>query len=93
MTGVQTCALPICLAAAQAAIKEQKETEAETKAAEAEVEAKVEAAKAALKDATDRLQAVAADASAELKEFASAGFKSLLAGWEEAKKTFNQERK
>ena len=81
------------LAAAQAAIKEQKETEAETKAAEAEVEAKVEAAKAALKDATDKLQAVAADASAELKEFASAGFKSLLAGWEEAKKTFNQERK
>ena len=81
------------LAAAQAAIKEQKETEAETKAAEAEVEAKVEAAKAALKDATDKLQAAAIDASAELKEFAQAGFKSLLAGWEEAKKTFNQERK
>ena len=75
------------------AIKEQKEAEAADEAAKAEVEAKVAAAKAALKEASDKLQAVAADASAELKEFASAGFKSLLAGWEEAKKTFNQERK
>ena len=81
------------LAAAQAAIKEQQSVEAEAKAAEAEVEAKVEAAKAALKDATDKLQAAAETASTELKEFAQAGFKSLLAGWEEAKKTFNQERK
>ena len=81
------------LAAAQAAIKDLKEEEEVKKAAEAEVEAKVEAAKAALKDATDKLASVAADASAELKEFAQIGFKSLLAGWEEAKKTFNQERK
>ena len=81
------------LAAAQAAIKDLKDEEEQAKAAEAEVEAKVEAAKAALKDATDKLTSVAADASAELKEFAQIGFKSLLAGWEEAKKTFNQERK
>ena len=81
------------LAAAQAAIKEQQSVEAEAKAAEAEVEAKVEAAKAALKDATDKLQAAAETASAELKDIAQAGFKSLLAGWEEAKKTFTQERK
>ncbi|MDO4974493.1 MAG: pyruvate, phosphate dikinase, partial [Eubacteriales bacterium] len=81
------------LAAAQAAIKEQQSVEAEAKAAEAEVEAKVEAAKAALKDATDKLQAAAETASTELKDIAQAGFKSLLAGWEEAKKTFTQERK
>ena len=29
----------------------------------------------------------------DIKDFAQAGFKSLLAGWEEAKKVFNQERK
>ena len=81
------------LAAAQAAIKEMKSAEEQAKADEAEVSEKVEAAKAALKEATDKLTAVAADASAELKELASVGFKSLLAGWEEAKKTFNSERK
>ena len=85
------------LAAAQAAIKEINEKEAEKAAAaenvEAEVEARVEAAKAALKEATDKLTAIAADAGAEVKDFAQAGFKSLLAGWEEAKKTFNAERK
>ena len=63
------------------------------KAAVEEVNEKVEAAKAALKEATDKLSAIAADASAELKDLASVGFKSLLAGWEEAKKTFNAERK
>ncbi|MBQ7693333.1 MAG: pyruvate, phosphate dikinase, partial [Oscillospiraceae bacterium] len=88
------------LAAAQAAIKEAREQEAAAKAAEearkaaeAEVNAKVEAAKAALKEATDRLSAAAVDASAELKDFAQAGYKSLLAGWEEAKKTFGENRK
>ncbi len=88
------------LAAAQAAIKESKEKEAAEKAAEearkaaeAEVNAKVEAAKAALSDAADKLTAAAADASAELKDIAQAGFKSLLAGWEEAKKTFGENRK
>ena len=40
-----------------------------------------------------KLTAIAADAGAEVKDFAQAGFKSLLAGWEEAKKTFNAERK
>ena len=88
------------LAAAQAAIKEEKEQEAAAKAAEAarkaaeaEVNAKVEAAKAALKEATDKLSAAAVDASAELKDFAQAGYKSLLAGWEQAKKTFDENRK
>ena len=59
----------------------------------AEVNDKVDAAKAALKDATDKLAAAAADASAELADLAQAGFKSLLAGWEEAKKTFGENRK
>jgi pyruvate,orthophosphate dikinase len=85
------------LAAAQAAIKEEmaaeKAVEKEIKAAEDEAEAMVDAAKAALKDATDRLSAIAADASAELAEFAQAGYKSLLAGWEEAKKTFGERKK
>ena len=81
------------LAAAQAAIKDQKDAEAAAAAEKAEVEAKVEAAKAALKDATERLSAVAVDASAELKDIAQAGIKSLLAGWEEAKKTFGENRK
>ncbi|MBQ5566240.1 MAG: hypothetical protein IIT35_00070, partial [Oscillospiraceae bacterium] len=58
-----------------------------------EIGAKVEAAKSALKDASEKLSAAAADASAELKDVAQAGFKSLLAGWEEAKKTFNEQRK
>ena len=81
------------LAAAQAAIKEEEEKAAEVKAAEEEVNAKVEAAKAALKEATDKLSAVAVDASAELKDFAAVAFKSLKAGWDEAKKTFDQEKK
>ena len=81
------------LAAAQAAIKDEKAKEAELKAAEAEVNDKVEAAKAALSDAAEKLTAAAADASAELKDIAQAGIKSLLAGWEEAKKTFGENRK
>ena len=90
------------LAAAQAAIKEEAEKEAEPKKTEIkidldidkeDIEKKLEAAKAALKDATDKLSAATADAGAELKDVLSAGFKSLLAGWEEAKKTFGEERK
>ncbi len=81
------------LAAAQAAIKEEKSEEEAAKAAQVELEAKVAAAKAALKDATDKLTSAAADASAELKDIAQAGIKSLLAGWEEAKKTFGENRK
>jgi len=81
------------LAAAQAAIKDEKACECEKAAAssdaQADLDARVEAAKAALKDASDKLQAAAENASA----VAAAGFKSLLAGWEEAKKTFNETRK
>ena len=57
-----------------------------------DVERKVEAAKAALKDAAGKLQNAAADATDDLKDVVSAGLKSLAAGWEEAKKTFNQFR-
>ena len=81
------------LAAAQAAIKESETKAAAEEERKAEVERKVENAKAALKDAADKLQSAAADAGAELKEVASAGFKSLLAGWEEFKKTYSEERK
>ncbi len=81
------------LAAAQAAIAEEKEKAAAAEAEKQEIDEKVAVAKAALKDATDKLSAAAVDASAELKDLAQAGFKSLLAGWEEAKKTFNSERK
>ncbi len=81
------------LAAAQAAIKDEKAKEAALKAAQAEANAKVDAAKAALRDATDKLTSIASDASAELADIAQAGFKSLLAGWEEAKKTFGENRK
>jgi pyruvate,orthophosphate dikinase len=81
------------LAAAQAAIKDERVQEEAKKVAEAEVNAKVDAAKAALSDAADKLTSIAADASAELADIAQAGFKSLLAGWEEAKKTFNEKRK
>ena len=87
------------LAAAQAAIKDM---EAEEKVDEvvgeevdvkAEIEAKVDAAKAALADAAEKFQAIAGDKADDVKEFAFAAFKSLKAGWEEAKKTFDQEKK
>ena len=84
------------LAAAQAAIAEEKEkaaeAEAEVKAAREQVEDKVDAAKAALKEAAEQLTYLAAGATGELKEVVSAGFKSLLAGWEEAKKTYGETR-
>ncbi len=87
------------LAAAQAAIRDM---EAEEKVEEvvgeevdvkAEIEAKVDAAKAALQDAAEKFQAIAGDKADDVKEFAFAAFKSLKAGWEEAKKTFDQEKK
>jgi len=85
------------LAAAQAAIKEEAEkasaAEAEVKKLEVEVEKKVEAAKVALKEATEKISAAAVDVSAEFKDVLSAGIKSLLAGWEEARKTFGEERR
>jgi len=80
------------LAAAQAAIKEEKSAEAVLEEKKAEVERKVEAAKAALRDAAGKLQTAAADATGDLKDVVSAGLKSLAAGWEEAKKTFTQSR-
>ena len=84
------------LAAAQAAIaadaaKAAAEKEEEEKV-RAEVERKVEAAKAALKDAGEKFSSAAMDAGAELKDFLSAGVKSLVAGWEEVKKTFGEQR-
>ncbi len=81
------------LAAAQAAIKDQQAAEAAKKIVEAEATAKVDAARVALKEATDKLSSIASDASAELADIAQAGFKSLVAGWEEAKKTFGENRK
>ena len=84
---------PVFYSSPQAAIKDEKAQQEAIKAAEAEVNDKVEAAKAALSDAAEKLTAAAADASAELKDIAQAGFKSLLAGWEEAKKTFGENRK
>ena len=88
------------LAAAQAAIAEEKEAEAAAKekaeeaarAVKAQVDEKVDAAKAALKEAAEQLTYLAAGATGELKEVVSAGFKSLLAGWEEAKKTYGETR-
>ena len=85
------------LAAAQAAIKDEETRTAETKvaqeAAKAELDARIEAARAALKDAAEKFQAVAADKTDDLKGFATVAFKSLKAGLEEAKKTFDQEKK
>ena len=85
------------LAAAQAAIKDEETKAAETKvaqeAAKAELDARIEAARAALKDAAEKFQAVAADKTDDLKGFATVAFKSLKAGLEEAKKTFDQEKK
>jgi pyruvate, phosphate dikinase len=80
------------LAAAQAAIKDDKSKAAAEQTRKVEVERKVEAAKSALKDAAEKLQAVASDAGSELKDVASAGFKSLVAGWEEFKKTYSEQR-
>jgi len=84
------------LAAAQAAIKDEENAGK----AKIDVEAKIAAAKVALRDATeklhaatDRLQDAASGAGDELKDIVSAGFKSLIAGWEEAKKTFGEEKK
>ena len=85
------------LAAAQAVIKEEEEKAAGRKEAEeaimAEINAKVDAAKAALKDAADKFQVVASDKTDDIKELAAVAFKSLKAGWEEARKTFDQEKK
>ncbi|MBR2581980.1 MAG: pyruvate, phosphate dikinase, partial [Oscillospiraceae bacterium] len=80
------------LAAAQAAIKDLKSAEEKKAAAKAELEDKVAVAKAALKEASEKLSAAAADATDDIRDFVSAGLKSLKAGWEEVKKTFGEEQ-
>ena len=79
------------LAAAQAAIKDIKSAEEKKAAAKAELEEKVDQAKAALKEAADKLSNAANDATDDLRDFITAGLKSLQAGWEEPKKTFGAE--
>ena len=71
--------------AARAALKEAAD--------KAELNEKVEAAKVALKDVSEKFQSIAAGKTDSLKEFAAVAFKSLKAGWDEAKKTFDQEKK
>ena len=71
--------------AAKAALKEAAD--------KAELNEKVEAARVALKDVADKFQVIAAGKTDDLKEVAAAAFKSLKAGWEEARKTFDQEKK
>ncbi len=78
------------LAAAQAAIAEQ-DAPASSGMRE-EMEERVEAAKRALQEASTKVASAAASAKVELKDAASAAFKSLLAGWEQAKKTYGEER-
>jgi hypothetical protein len=95
------------LAAAQAAIKEDQESpKIEEKVEEVvdnlasrlnldkdELNEKLDAAKNVVKDAAEKLQSTASVATDELLEFLAAGLKSLKAGWNEAKKTFGDERK
>ena len=81
------------LAAAQAAIAEEKAAETTRAGEKAKVEQKVDAARAALKEAAEQLSSAAGDAAGDLRDAVAAGLKSLAAGWEEAKRTFEQERK
>ena len=78
-------------------IKEEEEKASEEKKIEeavmAEINARLDAARIALKDAADKFQVVASDKTDDLKDFASVAFKSLKAGWEEARKTFDQGKK
>ena len=62
-------------------------------AGQTDIDEKLEAAMSALKEAAEKFQAVAADKTDDLKGFAAVAFKSLKAGLEEAKKTFDQEKK
>ena len=80
------------LAAAQAAIKDLKSEEEKKAAVKAEIEEKIAGAKSALKDVSEKFSAAAADATDEIREFIAAGLKSLKAGVEEARKTFEQEQ-
>ena len=75
------------LAAAQAAIAENAAKEATKEEKKEEIEAKLAAAKETL----SKLQDAAADATDDFKEVVAKGLKSIKAGWEEAKKTFDAE--
>ncbi len=87
------------LAAAQAAITAEKEAaekidmKAKAEDVKADLNDKLETAKAALKEASEKYRAIAADKAEDLKDVAAAAWKSLKAGWEEAKKTFDEEKK
>ncbi len=87
------------LAAAQAAITAEKEAaekvdlKAKAEDVKADLNDKLETAKAALKEASEKYRAIAADKADDLKDVAAAAWKSLKAGWEEAKKTFDEEKK
>ena len=70
--------------AAKAALKEAAE--------KAELNEKVEAARVALKDVAEKFQVIASSKTDDFKDVAAVAFKSLKAGWEEAKKTFDQEK-
>ena len=91
------------LAAAQAAIKAAESKEAKVEEVidavadklnldGDQVNEKINAAKAVLKDAAAQLQNSANLAADELMDVLSAGFKSLKAGWNEAKKTYGEEK-
>ena len=82
------------LSAAQAAIAQKNVKEAENTEdnRKKEIEEKVAVARKAMKDAGEKLYVAAADASVEVKDVVSAGIKSLAAGWEEFKKTFEEKR-
>ena len=91
------------LAAAQAAIKAAESKEAKVEEVidavadklnldGDQVNEKINAAKAVLKDAASQLQNSANLAADELMDVLSAGFKSLKAGWNEAKKTYGEEK-
>ncbi len=79
------------LAAAQAAIAETAAKKAEEEASKEEIEAKINAAREALQEAATKLQGATANAAEELKDFLAKSAKSIKAGWEEAKKTYDAE--
>ena len=75
------------LAAAQAAIAENNTKKEAAAVSKEELEARLAAAKETL----SKLQDAAADATDDIKEVVAKGLKSIKAGWEEAKKTFDAE--
>ena len=75
------------LAAAQAAIAENNTKKEAAAVSKEELEARLAAAKETLA----KLQDAAADATDDIKDVVAKGLKSIKAGWEEAKKTFDAE--